>query len=451
MRLLTDPVSSGSSGLTVGTSTITSGAITRILYDNAGVLDEYTISGTGTVVAMQTAPTFITSIEAPLHLGGTATTSTLTLKPTSASGITGADIIFQRGNSAEVFRLASGSAHVTTLTAGTLIDGFQGLKMTATMPTTISAFSRAIDLSITSAGSSSQTNTAMYVLYSAGYTGSAKAIGIIAENLVAGTGNNLQLGASGGTNPTGNSGVNAYAYATTTGLNIGGGYEAVNGNLNIGVLSKSNVAKNSATNIGVSGFALNTGTSPTQVAGYFGLQNATPIFASAALMCDNGTQTSDIFVARDNGTAQFTIADGGLVSKYKAVITAGWGIPAIYGNGRSTAQTAAVASVATYTCGAADGSFRVSVNVLVTTSSAENFTVTCAYTDESNTARTQTMPFVLLAGTVVGAITFAQGAVPYEGPSIHIRCKASTVITIATSGTFTGCVYNCEGSIIQIA
>lgn len=46
-----------SSGLTVGTTTIASGTTTRILYDNAGVLGEYTITGTGTVVAMQTNPT----------------------------------------------------------------------------------------------------------------------------------------------------------------------------------------------------------------------------------------------------------------------------------------------------------------------------------------------------------------------------------------------------------
>lgn len=50
------------SGLTIGTTTITGGTTTRILYDNAGVVGEYTLTGTGTVVAMQTAPTFLTSI-----------------------------------------------------------------------------------------------------------------------------------------------------------------------------------------------------------------------------------------------------------------------------------------------------------------------------------------------------------------------------------------------------
>lgn len=51
-----------SGGLTVGTSTITSGSTTNILYNNAGILGEYTITGTGTVVAMQTSPSFTTSV-----------------------------------------------------------------------------------------------------------------------------------------------------------------------------------------------------------------------------------------------------------------------------------------------------------------------------------------------------------------------------------------------------
>lgn len=49
-------------GITIGTTTITSGTTTRILYDNAGVVGEYTITGTGTVVAMQTSPSLLTSL-----------------------------------------------------------------------------------------------------------------------------------------------------------------------------------------------------------------------------------------------------------------------------------------------------------------------------------------------------------------------------------------------------
>jgi hypothetical protein len=50
---------SPSSGLTVGTSTITGGTNTRVLYNNSGVLGEYTVSGSGNV-AMTTSPTFVT-------------------------------------------------------------------------------------------------------------------------------------------------------------------------------------------------------------------------------------------------------------------------------------------------------------------------------------------------------------------------------------------------------
>lgn len=46
-------------GLTIGTTTITSGTTTKVLYNNAGVVGEYTISGTGNV-AMTTSPTFTT-------------------------------------------------------------------------------------------------------------------------------------------------------------------------------------------------------------------------------------------------------------------------------------------------------------------------------------------------------------------------------------------------------
>lgn len=56
----------------IGVTTITSGTDTRILRNSAGVLGEYTISGTGTVVAMTASPTFT----------GTVTTSALTANST---------------------------------------------------------------------------------------------------------------------------------------------------------------------------------------------------------------------------------------------------------------------------------------------------------------------------------------------------------------------------------
>lgn len=142
----------------------------------------------------------------------------------------------------------------------------------------------------------------------------------------------------------------------------------------------------------------------------------------------------------------------GHISVYENISTVGFGVPAIFAAGRLTAQTAAQASVSTYTVGAADGSFEVSVNVNVTTSTAHTFTVTIAYTDEGNTSRTLTAGFTQLSGaTFLTAITNVTGAGPYESPVYHIRCKAATTITVATVGTFTTVTYNVEGIIKQMA
>lgn len=53
------PGGGGSSDITVGTTVVASGVSTRVLYDNAGVVGEYAISGTGSV-AMTNSPTFVT-------------------------------------------------------------------------------------------------------------------------------------------------------------------------------------------------------------------------------------------------------------------------------------------------------------------------------------------------------------------------------------------------------
>lgn len=119
--------------------------------------------------------------------------------------------------------------------------------------------------------------------------------------------------------------------------------------------------------------------------------------------------------------------------------------------GRVTGQTAAVASIATLTVGGADATYMVSGNILVTTSSAESFSLQVDFTDEGNTARTATIPLLRIStGAFLTATLSALGAVPYPSTDIHIRCKASTAITIKTSGTFTGCVYSAQGKIQMI-
>ena len=190
------------------------------------------------------------------------------------------------------------------IVAGTLADTVSGMYYSATMPNTITATNNAVNLQITSSGSSTQTNRGFNIEYLAGYTGSGLTVGSRVVNFAAGTGTdylNVICNIAQITNCT----------STTTGVNIGNYGIANGGTLNVGVWGRSNLTTNSATNIGVLGIGLNSGTSPVQIGGYFGLQNSNPTYTSAALMCDNGTQTSPIFVARDNGTMVWQIIDGG--------------------------------------------------------------------------------------------------------------------------------------------
>ncbi len=108
----------GGSGITIGTTTITSGTDKRILYDNAGVVGEYTITGSGTVVAMATAPTFITSIATPAVLATANDSGALGASGTAFSDLflaSGALIDFAAGNA-----VITHSSGILTVSTGTL-------------------------------------------------------------------------------------------------------------------------------------------------------------------------------------------------------------------------------------------------------------------------------------------------------------------------------------------
>lgn len=165
---------------------------------------------------------------------------------------------------------------------------------------------------------------------------------------------------------------------------------------------------------------------------------------------DNASTAQILRVANNAATVNAAFSPNGFANKYGGVTTVGWGHPAIYGSGRVTAQTAAAAAIATYTVGAADGTFIVSGNVLVTAAVTASFAMTVTYTDESNTSRTLTLNFSQVNGTLLNTITNVTGTGAYEGVPLQIRCKAATSITFATSGTFTSITYNAEGYIQQI-
>jgi len=249
----------------------------------------------------------VTSIDTPILRGGTGSGGTLTLS--STSNATKGKILFGTSGYDEANnRLGIGTAspsYPLHIVGGTLTDGQNVKFISATMPTIITATMNAINYQITSAGSSSFTNRAYNIDYLAGYTGSSQTNAFRVSNAVAGTGTAMVVGVA-------NLGTSAATTGTTTGTNIGTYSNAANGNINIGVLGRAITNKNSATNIGVMGLGINTGTSPIEVGGFFGMQITDPtITESASLICDNGAEAVSIFIARDNGTKVWSIADGG--------------------------------------------------------------------------------------------------------------------------------------------
>jgi hypothetical protein len=117
-------------------------------------------------------------------------------------------------------------------------------------------------------------------------------------------------------------------------------------------------------------------------------------------------------------------------------------------HGRATGQTAANSNVLTTVAAGSDATYQISGDILITTSGSEAFNITVDFTDEGNTARTAMIPLLRYnAGTFLTGTLSALGAVPYPGATITIRAKAGTNMVIKTSGVFTGCTYNVEGTI----
>jgi len=88
-------------GLTIGTTTITSGTNTRVLYNNSGVLGEYTVSGSGNV-AMTTSPTFTTP-----DIGTATGTASGDWHLTGTSTLTGASTVVGTSSNTNTFQYAS--------------------------------------------------------------------------------------------------------------------------------------------------------------------------------------------------------------------------------------------------------------------------------------------------------------------------------------------------------
>ncbi len=111
--------------ITIGTTAIVSGTDTRVLYDNAGKVGEYTISGTGTVVAMATGPTLSNPV-----VGTQSTTDNSTLAASTAYVTTAISNAVAGVNPAVAVLVATTAAGDTS--ALTYANGVAGVGATLT-------------------------------------------------------------------------------------------------------------------------------------------------------------------------------------------------------------------------------------------------------------------------------------------------------------------------------
>ena len=202
--------------------------------------------------------------------------------------------------------------------------------------------------------------------------------------------------------------------------------------------------------------SIRVGTNPSSVGQGVELPNAVGMYARNA--ANDGNLTLTVMTASDRVQIGDTNTGGVDLPKkilvYNNISTAGWGAAPVYGYGDVAAATGVTASIATYTVGAADGTFEVSANCLVTTATTHSFSLDVTYTDEGNTARTMILPIYSVAGTPVAnaLIVNGGGTVPYHSDVLTIRAKAATAITVRTSagGIYTTVVYNARGVIKQV-
>ncbi len=114
--------------LTVGTTTIASGTTTKVLYDNAGVLGEYTVSGSGNV-AMTTSPVFTTpslGVATATSLNGnTFTTGTYTLTGTAGKTLNFTNTLTLSGTDSTTMTFPSTTATIARTDAAQTFTGTQ--------------------------------------------------------------------------------------------------------------------------------------------------------------------------------------------------------------------------------------------------------------------------------------------------------------------------------------
>jgi hypothetical protein len=176
------------------------------------------------------------------------------------------------------------------------------LNITGTLPGTLTGEVHAIQLGITTAGSSAQFIKGLHLDLNAGYTGANGTVGIESWNFLAGTSTNWAAN-------VGNVAVSGQSSSNTSGAEVSVQGVATNPGSGdaVGVVGIGNIP-GTGRHVGVAGIA--GGTNST--GGYFGINSGTvPTIPNAALVANNGTAAFPILVGQDNSSTVWQITDGG--------------------------------------------------------------------------------------------------------------------------------------------
>jgi hypothetical protein len=281
-----------------------SGTTTRVLYNNAGVVGEYTITGTGTVVAMQTAPVFVTNISTPAVLATANDSGALGASGTAFSDLflaSGGVINWNAGNATIIHSAGLLTFNVPLTTSGLVTaTGFSPTATTATGNRMYLPAANTIGWSINGTGELQLTSTALSPIADGGSSLGTTTLGW--QNLFANTGFVLNI-ENGNWVATHTSGI----------LTVG-----------TGDLRVTTAGTNTASVVTVGGtqtLTAKTLTSPTINTATIG--GATPLAENASIDLDPSLSADGTYTGiAITGTAGATLAFGDLV--YLAVADSRW-------------------------------------------------------------------------------------------------------------------------------
>jgi hypothetical protein len=130
--------------------------------------------------------------------------------------------------------------------------------------------------------------------------------------------------------------------------------------------------------------------------------------------------------------------------------TSGLGIPSIVLDANFLGVNAAAQSLGSITT-PNDGnkhSYEINWFVNITTLGSASFSMQLSFIDENGISHTPILNASALANTSI--VSTMSVAAYYLGYTIRITCNPNTTISLSTTGTFTGSVYDCGATVKQL-